>query len=320
MTGDNRPDEFEDGPAAPDEAQAGREQEARHERDTEAEIFESVRGADGGPVVPVRLKGADPFNFSCHRGISCWNQCCHGADVTLTPLDILRLSRNQNIRPAEFVARYTAPGIWETAGLPVPKLKMTGEDGKGACSFLHQENGCTVYADRPMTCRYYPLGLGAAKMKDSPEKMNFHFLVKESFCKGHDESKTQTVDAFRAEQGVAVYDDFNQGWIDILMKMASWKTLGGPQGKDVSIQGKKMFYLVSTDPDAFRAFVFKTRFLETYLIEPEAIERVKSDDETLLQLGFDWLKNVFFNEPTIALRPEVLQQAVAATRERMGGS
>ena len=33
-------------------------------------------------------------------------------------------------------------------------------------------------------------------------------------------------------------------------------------GKDVSTQTKKMFYVISTDIDAFRRFVFETKFLE----------------------------------------------------------
>ena len=36
-------------------------------------------------------------------------------------------------------------------------------------------------------------------------------------------------------------------------------------------------------------------------------------------LGFDWMKNVFFNEPTIALREDVLRQAIAQKREDVGG-
>lgn len=312
-------DNLDDGPAAPDDGAAAREAAQRLEADVETEIFQGIRAEDGGPVQPVRLEGADTFAFSCHRGISCWNQCCHGADVTLAPYDILRLARHCSIRPAEFIARYTVPTIWERADLPVPKLKM-GEDGKGPCAFLHEEDGCTVYADRSATCRYYPLGLGAIKLKDSPEQVDFHFLVKEPYCKGHDESKLQSVDEFRTEQGVEEYDRLNHGWIDILMKLASWKTVGGPQGRDVSPQTKKMFYMVSTDVDAFRRFVFETKFLDTYLIDPEVAETLKVDDEALLQLGFDWLKNVMFNEPTIALREDVLQRAIAAKREEVGGT
>jgi hypothetical protein len=215
---------------------------------------------------------------------------------------------------------HTVPAIWEKSGLPVAKLKMAGDDGKGACVFLDPGKGCTVYEDRPATCRYYPLGLAAIKMKDAEHKDQFHFLVKKSHCKGHSEAKTQTVAEFRTEQQVDDYDQHNQGWIDLMMKMVSWKTLYGPQGRDVSAQTKQMFFMVSTDVDMFRRFVFESKFLKTYEIAAEAIEELKTNDEALLLLGFDWLKNVLFNEPTIAMKQEVLREGIAKSRSDLGAS
>ena len=65
------------------------DQKKNSEQDIEIDIFEGVRQANDNPVEPVRLKASDSFCFSCHKSISCWNRCCHGADVTLTPADIL---------------------------------------------------------------------------------------------------------------------------------------------------------------------------------------------------------------------------------------
>ena len=316
----NDPDDF-DGPVAPDVAGMAAEAAARRQAVDEVNLFEGVRDIDGGPVLPVRLGPDDMFCFSCHRGISCWNSCCHGADVMLTPYDILRLSHGLDIRPAEFLDRYAYRTEWERAGLPVAKLKMA-DNGAGPCVFLGGEEGCTVYDDRPVTCRYYPLGLGTIKLKDDDEndKMNFHFLVREPHCKGHEEDKLQSVGAYRAEQGVEPYDAVNRGWMDILMKMTSWRSLGGPQGKEVAAATKQMFYMVSTDIDALRNFVFDTRFLEIYAVEADAVEQLKESDEALLTLGFDWMKNVLFNEPTIGMKEDVLQAAVARTRAEMGGA
>ena len=82
------------------------------------------------------------------------------------PLDILRLSRSRGLRPAAFVARYTMPAIWKRAGLPVAKLQIGGEGGRGPCPLLDEVARCTVYPDRPATCRYDPLGLGAIRLGD----------------------------------------------------------------------------------------------------------------------------------------------------------
>ncbi|MBL6928991.1 MAG: YkgJ family cysteine cluster protein [Rhodospirillales bacterium] len=286
------------------------------DQQTEAEILGAARNRnDGDAVTPVRLGLDDRFQFSCHPGVSCWNKCCHGSDITLTPADILRLSAHFTMTPAEFLAAYTFPAINERSGLPVAKLNM--DDGDGACPFVAEE-GCTVYANRPLTCRYYPIGSASVKMKEDDSRNDFNFLVKESFCCGHDADKSQTIGEFRAEQGVEDYDRINRGWIDILMKMASWKTLGGPQGKDISKQTKQMFFMVSTDVETFRRFVFASKFTDTYEVDAQTLEAVKTDDVALLGLGFDWMKNVLFNDPALRMKEDIVQKAVAGTREEMG--
>ena len=72
--------------------------------------------------------------------------------------------------------------------------------------------------------------------------------------------------------------------------------------------------------DPFRRFVFETRFFRIYLVDPKAVEQIKTNDELLLQPGMDWLKNVTFNEPSIPLRKEVPQGTVASMRAQVGGS
>ncbi len=312
------PPDAPDGPLSPEDEKPAQDELARREADVRLDVFDGVRGHDGDPVLPVRLKEQDRFCFSCHKGISCWNACCKGADVTLTPFDILRLTRALGIAATEFLERYALPAMSEKANLPVAKLRMAGAAGDGDCVFLDEEAGCTVYADRPATCRYYPLGLAAIKMKGDEKEGDFYFLVKESHCKGHAEDNLQSVAEYRHEQGIEPYDEQNRGWIDILMKMASWRSIGGPGGKSPSEQTKRMFFTVSTDIDAFRRFVFETRFLDSYDIDPEAVELLKTDDEALLQLGFDWMKNVLFNDPTITLKESVLRQAIARARNEAG--
>ncbi|MCW8835628.1 MAG: YkgJ family cysteine cluster protein [Rhodospirillales bacterium] len=301
-----------------DMAQENRKQ-PENDTDVTVEIFDGVRGQDGSPVDPVRLQAEDSFCFRCHKDVPCWNECCHGADITLTPMDILRLARHFDITSREVLERYTVPAMWDKADLPVAKLKMSGADGKGACHFM-TDDGCSVYENRPATCRYYPLGLASVKMKGADDKDEFFFLVKETHCSGHKETKEQTVAGFREEQGLEAYDDVNRGWMDILMKMASWNVLGGPWGQRLTPQTQKMFFMVSTDVDSLRRFVFETKFLETYEIDPEAVEVLREDDEILMKLGFDWMKNILFNEPTIGMKENVLQASISKARNEMGAT
>ena len=292
------------------------EMEERRQLDAEVKttLFDGVRGNDDKPVQPVKLTQEDTFCFKCHKGVSCWNECCHGADVTLTPFDILRLGEHFSVRPSDIVKEFAVPAMHEGSNLPVAKLRMSGKQGDGPCVFMDEERGCKVYENRPATCRYYPLGLGVLKMKGQEEKSDMFFMVKESHCKGHEEKQEQSVGTYRTQQGVQPYDLLNERWIDILMKMASWRSIGGPGGSDASKQAKQMFYMVSTDLDAFRRFVFETKFLDTYEIDPDMIENIKTNDEAILQLGFDWMRNVLFNEDTIGMKSDILQASIAKAR------
>lgn len=291
------------------------------EADMETPIVSAIRSTNADPVEPVRFRSSDTFCFSCHKGVSCWNECCHDTDITLTPFDILRLARHFDARPADVVRLFAAPAVHEKSSLPVAKLRMleppAGETRK-PCVFLDEAEGCTVYEHRPAACRYYPLGLAAVKMKGHEEPEDFYFLVREPHCQGHKEPKEQTVAAFRAEQGVEPYDEANRGWIHILMKLASWKSLGGPWGKEPDERVKRMFYMATTDIDAFRRFVFNSTFLDKYDVAPEMRETLAADDEALLQLAFDWLRSVLFNEQTIGLKGDVLQGAIAKARRELG--
>ena len=113
-----------EGPLAPEhEPSEMAEQVARQQaKPIEVQIFDGIRTDRGSPVLPVRLKPDDMFAFRCHKGIGCWNKCCHDTDITLTPMDILRLCRRLELRPRNFLAQYTLPAIHEQSNLPVAKL------------------------------------------------------------------------------------------------------------------------------------------------------------------------------------------------------
>ncbi len=138
--------------------------------------------------------------------------------------------------------------MWNRAELPVAKLSMVdAEGGQNPSVFMDADSGCTVYEDRPVFCRYYPLGLATVKMMSDTEANDFYFLVKEAHCKGHDEPDEQTVADFRRGQGVEEYDARNRGWMNILMKTVSWQILGGPYGQEMDPRTKKMFFMATRD-------------------------------------------------------------------------
>ena len=310
-----------------DEAQSVDERDAfedelarrRAEADMEVPIVAALRAGAADPVQPTRYRNSDTLRFSCHRGVSCWNECCHDTQILLTPYDLIRLGRYLGLRTSEVAARYGTPIVHEPSGMPVLRLGLReASSARKPCVFLDPQQGCGVYSDRPAACRYYPLGLASVKMKghDAPE--DFYFLVKEPHCKGHEEAHEQTVAQFREEQQVADYDEHNRGWMQILMKLASWKSLGGPWGKEPDERVRRMFLMVSADPDAFRRFVFGSSFLQRYAVDPAMRTQLESDDVALMHLGFDWLRAVLFNESTLHLQEHVLKGAIAKARCETG--
>ena len=142
-------------------------------------------------------------------------------------------------------------------------------------------------------------------------------MVKESHCKGFEENKEWTVDEWRKDQEADVYDDVNRGWMDILIKKKSFGEREFPEIKN------QMFFMVSTNTDYFRTFVFESSFLDTYDIPAERIEKVRTDDAELLKLAYEWLRSAMFAEETLIFKEGVLaarkEQADAVMRKVYGG-
>ena len=71
--------------------------------------------------------------------------CCRTLEIVVDDRDIKRLAKRLKVSPARFAEKYVA----------------VGEDGTASfrsrpCPFLDAENRCTVYEDRPLSCREFP--------------------------------------------------------------------------------------------------------------------------------------------------------------------
>jgi hypothetical protein len=55
-----------------------------------------------------------------------------------------------------------------------------------------------------------------------------------------------------------------------------------------------MFFLVSYNIDKFRQFVFESSFLNRYDIDKTTVEKIKTDEISLLEFGMKWLKQILF--------------------------
>ena len=246
-------------------------------------------------IKPVRLGIDSEFEFECHKDVKCFTKCCRDINITLTPYDIIRLKNHLQLSSEEFLVLYTEPQLLEKTDLPVVTLKLLKDDLK-SCPFV-REDGCTVYKDRPTTCRYYPLGVASLSHKEGADDEGFYFFVNEPHCLGFEEKKKWTIREWRKNQGVDIHDEINEGWTDLVVRKRSF-----PKNVKLTEQSKKMFFMISYNIDKFKQFVFESSFLSRYNIEAETIEKIKKDEIALLEFGVKWLKQLFFKEGDLASR------------------
>jgi hypothetical protein len=258
------------------------------------------------PVLPEMLEGSKTIRFRCHRGIACWNTCCSNIDISLTPYDILRLKRRLGLTSTEFLERYTVPYEMEKDGIAGVKLKSV--EGGTACRFM-TEAGCSVYADRPTACRYYPVALLSMRKQDESTDSCSYALVKEAHCLGHLEPRKLTIDDYRQEQGLPEYDELARGWRQlILKKKSSGPTVGKPSWRSL-----ELFFMTCYDLDRFRAFVASDGFSDVYDLPADELKRFLEDDVELMLFGFRFLRQVLFGETSIPVRKETVEKR----RERL---
>ena len=232
------------------------------------------------PVVSLK----DKFQFSCHKGLPCFTQCCLRLEISLTPYDIVCLKRVLNMSSEDFLEKYTQIKISEKIGLPLVALKKI----KGKCPFL-ENDGCQIYVHRPSVCRLYPLGHAFSATR----KEGVYFLLKEPECLGFKEKKTWTVAHWIESQGLQGYQKMNKDFSELIFL----KTKFRPHG--LTPQETKMFFMSCYNLDAFKEFVLKSSFLQRFILTKKEIKKISKDDEALLQLAFKWLKFALFGQPTL---------------------
>jgi Fe-S-cluster containining protein len=247
-----------------------------------------------------RFTENDKFIFSCHKGLSCFTQCCADVNIFLTPYDILRMKNRIGISSEEFLARYTLVPFNEKQQMPVVVLKMQDDEHK-RCPFV-SDDGCTIYEDRPWSCRMYTLGFASPKEGSSETETEFYFLMEEGNCKGFADGRKLSVRQWLEDQGILEYNEMGESFKDISLHDFFQK--GDPLDPDKM----EMFYIVCYNLDKFRRFVFETSFLKSFEVEPELVESIRSNDVELMKFGFTWLRFALFSEPQMKIREDVRER------------
>jgi hypothetical protein len=253
-------------------------------------------------IEPRKYTPDSRFKFSCHKGMECYTHCCSDLNIILTPLDIVRMKNRLQLTCDQFLAIYTKPEMLARTKLPVVTLKMLDDDKK-SCPFLTPE-GCIIYEDRPLSCRYYPLGMAAFREQEiEPTGEDFYFMVREAHCLGFETDNEWSVSEWRTDQGVDPYDEINEGWMEFMLRKKSF----GFQA-ELGEEGRAMFFMVSSNVDKLRRFIFESSFLEKYDVEEELLEQIRADEVALLKFGFDWLQSAMFGADIVKPKEHVQEE------------
>jgi len=241
--------------------------------------------ADGSDDLPGRkLRDDDTFFFQCHPDVPCFNRCCHNLNLFLYPYDVIRLKKRLNITSDQFIDQYVDIVLRPSDFFPEVLLRMTENEEK-TCSFL-TASGCSVYSDRPDTCRNFPFDQGILYDAERKNAERVHFFRPPDFCMGLHEKKEWTILTWIKDQEAETYNKMTTRWAEMkrLFQDNPWgrEGPGGAKGK--------MAFMAAYNMDEFRNFVFKSSFLEKFRIKSGILKKIRKDDADLLLLGFDWIK------------------------------
>lgn len=232
--------------------------------------------------------GDQKFRFRCHEGLECFNRCCRDINIFLSPYDVLRLSRHLGLETGRFLEQYTVrlqPG----GGFPLVVIKMR-EDANLQCPFL-AERGCSVYAERPWSCRMAPVEIRGVN--------RFGFAFNSDHCHGLLEEREWTVAEWMKNQGNEHYGELERGFDDIPAGLR----FTGLAALDGHI--REMFFMACYDIDRFRRFVLSDGFRQAFGLDEAAARRLGEDDLALLRYGFQWLAGGFDLRRSMEIRDEV---------------
>lgn len=234
------------------------------------------------------LSITDTFRFECSPAVPCFNECCRDLNQFLTPYDILRLKNHLGLSSGEFLERYTAQHIGPESGLPIVTLRPRGGHDV-TCPFV-SPGGCTVYENRPSSCRTYPLVRALSRSRQTGEISEQFMILQESHCLGHGAGENQTVPQWMAGQEIEIYNEIN----DKLIQIISLKNqrLPGP----LDLKSRHLLYTALYDLDNFRSQIKTNGLLDDFQVDPATMERAMEDDVVLLELGMKWVKAVVFGQ------------------------
>jgi Fe-S-cluster containining protein len=234
--------------------------------------------------VPISKK--QTFYFHCAPEVPCFNECCRDLDQFLYPYDVLRLKNRLQITSSQFLEQYVQQHVGSESGLPVLSLiPVSSADRR--CPFV-TEAGCSVYPDRPASCRSYPIGRAVARCRETGGVQEHFVLIRERHCRGFESAMERTPDQWMRGQDLIVYNREN----DRLLELISRKNRMHPGPLDLVEQ--RIFVQSLYDLDRFRRHVFAENRLQPMKPDADALARAEKDETALLSLAHEWVQFCLF--------------------------
>ena len=247
------------------------------------------------PGIP--LKRSDTFHFRCHSGLTCFNQCCRNLNLFLYPYDVLRLRKGLDMDSDQFLEAHADVVLRRGNHFPDVLLRMADNASK-TCPFL-SEAGCTVYPDRPDTCRTFPVEHGMLFTDRPGTSEIISFFRPPDFCQGQHESQTLTLSQWADDQEAVTHNRMTARWASVkaLFQKDPWgaEGLNGSKGK--------MAFMAAYNIDRFRDFVFQSSFLKRYRVKNTVVKKLRASDRELLLFGFEWIRSFVWSIPSRQIRP-----------------
>lgn len=239
-------------------------------------------------VEPEYIGINETFTFSCNNEVSCFNQCCVDVNQFLYPYDIIRLKNSLGISSGEFHEKYTMIYNGDTTGLPVVSF-MTKPSNGHACPFV-TEAGCSVYNDRPASCRIFPLARAISRSRETGAITEHYALIKDPICQGFEKGNPIKVKDWIGSQELAEYNKYNDKMIELIS--LKHQVMPGALEGDY----KEKFVMACYDVDELRKQIFEHGLIKESDLEDGLYAKIKTDDFALLEVGMDWIQRQLFGK------------------------
>ncbi len=237
-----------------------------------------------------RIKKNETFSFECHSELKCFNLCCRNLNLFLYPYDIIRLKQRLGISSDTFIDEHTDIIMRKENFFPDVLLRMSENEEK-TCPFL-TKSGCSVYEDRPYSCRTFPLEQGTLYHAESDSTELIYFFRPPNFCEGKKEKKEWSTDSWMKDQDALAHNKSTIKWA----KVKSLFPISPPWAVSDFYNPKlKSAFMAAYNIDKFREFIFSSTFLRRYKIKPALKRKIKKDDFKLSNVAFAWIKLYLWN-------------------------